>query len=69
MYLLLGRAAGFVGVFLPFIMAYCAIYSAKRNTYYLGTQLSGIYEVDTHGNILNHFSTANILQNNTVLTH
>ena len=46
----------------------CAIYSAKRNTYYLGTQLSGIYEVDTHGNILNHFSTANILQNNTVLS-
>ena len=46
----------------------CAIYSAKRNTYYLGTQLSGIYEVDTHGNILNHFSTANILLNNTVLS-
>ena len=46
----------------------CAIYSAKRNTYYLGTQLSGVYEVDTHGNILNHFSTTNILQNNTVLS-
>lgn len=46
----------------------CAIYSAKRNTYYLGTQLSGVYEVDTEGNILNHFSSANTLQNNTVLS-
>lgn len=46
----------------------CAIYSAKRNTYYLGTQLSGVYEVDTQGNILNHFSAANTLQNNTVLS-
>lgn len=46
----------------------CALYSAKRNTYYLGTQLSGVYEVDVDGNILNHFSAANALQNNTVLS-
>ena len=45
----------------------CAIYSAKRNTYYLGTQLNGVYEVDICGNIINHFSSANTLQNNTVL--
>lgn len=45
----------------------CGIYCAKRNTYYLGTQLGGIYEVDTQGNILNHFSAANSLQNNTIL--
>ena len=30
MYLLLGMAAGFVVVFLPIIMAYSAIYSAKQ---------------------------------------
>ena len=35
------------------------IYCAKRNSYYLGTQLSGIYEIDVQGNILNHFSAAN----------
>ncbi|RGN39313.1 helix-turn-helix and ligand-binding sensor domain-containing protein [Bacteroides oleiciplenus] len=46
----------------------CGIYSSKRNTYYLGTQLSGVYEVDTQGNILNHFSAANSLQNNTILS-
>lgn len=46
----------------------CGIYCAKRKTYYLGTQLSGIYEVDTHGKILNHFSTVNSLQNNTILS-
>lgn len=46
----------------------CGVYCAKRNTYYLGTQLSGIYEVDTDGNILNHFYAANSLQNNTILS-
>ncbi len=46
----------------------CGIYCAKRNTYYLGTQLSGIYEVDIQGNILNHFHAANSLQNNTILS-
>ena len=46
----------------------CGIYCAKRNTYYLGTQLSGIYEVDIQGNVLNHFHAANSLQNNTILS-
>ncbi len=46
----------------------CGIYCAKRNSYYLGTQLSGIYEIDVQGNILNHFSAANSLQNNTILS-
>lgn len=46
----------------------CAIYCSKRNTYYLGTQLNGIYEVDIHANILNHFYAANSLQNNTILS-
>lgn len=46
----------------------CGIYCEKRNTYYLGTQLSGLYEVDMQGNILNHFSTTNSLQNNTILS-
>lgn len=46
----------------------CGIYCAKRNSYFLGTQLSGVYEVDIHGNILNHFYTANSLQNNTILS-
>lgn len=46
----------------------CGVYCAKRNTYYLGTQMSGIYEVDTDGNILNHFYAPNSLQNNTILS-
>lgn len=46
----------------------CGIYCAKRNTYYLGTQLSGVYEVDMQGNILNHFCATNSLQNNTILS-
>ena len=46
----------------------CGIFCSKRNTYYLGTQLSGVYEVDIHGNILNHFYSANSLQNNTILS-
>lgn len=46
----------------------CGIYSTKRNSYYLGTQLSGIYEVDIHGNLLNHFYAPNSLQNNTILS-
>ncbi len=44
------------------------LYSAKRNTYYLGTQLDGLYEVDHKGNIISHFSTVNSLQNNTILS-
>lgn len=46
----------------------CGVYCAKRNTYYLGTLLNGIYEVDFHGNILNHFDATNSLQNNTILS-
>lgn len=46
----------------------CGVYCAKRNTYYLGTLLNGIYEVDIHGNILNHFDATNSLQNNTILS-
>jgi hypothetical protein len=46
----------------------CGILSSSRNSYYLGTQLNGIYEVDTKGNILNHFSSLNSLQNNTILS-
>ena len=45
----------------------CAIYSRTRGTFYLGTLLSGIYEVDAAGNVLNHFHAGNALQNNTVL--
>lgn len=46
----------------------CGVYCAKCDTYYLGTLLSGIYEVDTRGNILNHFHAGNSLQNNTILS-
>lgn len=46
----------------------CGVYCAKRNTYYLGTLLNGIYEVDIQGNILNHFDATNSLQNNTILS-
>ena len=46
----------------------CGLYSSKRNTYYLGTQLGGLYEVDASGEILNYFSTSNSLQNNTILS-
>ena len=46
----------------------CAVYSSVRKSYYLGTQLNGIYEVDDNGNILNHFSSSNSLQNNTILS-
>lgn len=45
----------------------CGVYSRTRNTFYLGTLLSGIYEVDAEGNVLNHFRADNDLQNNTVL--
>lgn len=45
----------------------CATYSRTRGTFYLGTLLSGIYEVDARGRVLNHFHAGNALQNNTVL--
>lgn len=40
----------------------------SRGTYFFGSILNGIYEVDENGNILNHFSTATELNNNTVLS-
>lgn len=46
----------------------CGLYSAKRNMYYLGTQLDGVYEVNANGDVISHFSTSNILQNNTILS-
>lgn len=45
----------------------CGILSS-RNTYYFGTILNGIYEVDIKGNIINHISTKQGLQNNTILS-
>jgi len=45
----------------------CGIYTS-RGTYFLGTILDGIYEVDNKGNILNHISSEETLQNNTVLS-
>ncbi len=46
----------------------CGIYAAGRKSFFLGTQLDGVYETDLQGNILNHFSSANSLRNNTVLS-
>ncbi len=40
----------------------------KNGHYVFGTILNGIYEVDKQGAIINHFSTENSLQNNTVLS-
>lgn len=45
----------------------CGILTS-RGTYLIGTILNGIYEIDIQGNILNHISSANKLQNNTVLS-
>ncbi|WP_338375658.1 triple tyrosine motif-containing protein [Dysgonomonas capnocytophagoides] len=45
----------------------CGIFTS-RNTYYLGTILDGIYEVNESGEIINHISSNNMLQNNTVLS-
>lgn len=45
----------------------CGILSSK-GTYFLGTILNGIYEVDTSGNIVNHISSESTLQNNTILS-
>lgn len=46
----------------------CGIYCDKRKAYYLGTQLSGLYEVNTEGHIHNHFHADNELPNNTALS-
>jgi len=40
----------------------------SRGTYFLGTILNGLYEIDHKGNILEHISTINTLQNNTILS-
>lgn len=40
----------------------------RKGTYVLGTLLDGVYEVDMHGKIINHFSADNVLQSNTVLS-
>lgn len=45
----------------------CGIISAV-GTYYFGTLIDGIYEVDPKGKIIGHISTSNNLQNNTVLS-
>ena len=45
----------------------CGVYSRKRNTYLLGTQLKGIFEIDNLGNVINNFNSDNTLQNNTIL--
>lgn len=45
----------------------CGI-KTKKGTFLFGTISDGIYEVDSSGNIIAHFSTTNGLQNNTVLS-
>ncbi len=45
----------------------CGILSS-RGAYYFGTILDGMYEVDLTGKIIDHISTKNSLQNNTVLS-
>ncbi len=39
----------------------------KNGNYFVGTILNGAYEIDTSGNIVNHYSTDNFLQDNTLL--
>lgn len=41
---------------------------SSRGTYFFGTILDGIYEVDEQGTVLNHISSESTLQNNTVLS-
>lgn len=45
----------------------CGILSS-RGVYFFGTILNGFYQVDSTGKILDHISTENALQNNTVLS-
>ncbi|MDL2303663.1 hypothetical protein LJC28_04645, partial [Dysgonomonas sp. OttesenSCG-928-D17] len=45
----------------------CGLFSS-RGTYFLGTILDGIYEIDTNGKIIDHMSSENYLQNNTILS-
>jgi hypothetical protein len=39
----------------------------KNGNYFIGTILNGVYEVDINGRTINHFSTDNSLQDNTLL--
>lgn len=45
----------------------CGLLS-KSGNYFFGTILSGIYELSSSGQIINHFDTDSYLNNNTVLT-
>lgn len=45
----------------------CGILTSK-GSYYWGTILDGIYEVDADGKVLDHISSQNNLQNNTILS-
>jgi len=45
----------------------CGVLTTK-NTYFFGTILNGVYQVDSIGNIMDHISTESSLQNNTVLS-
>nr|WP_029905712.1 triple tyrosine motif-containing protein [Prevotella sp. 10(H)] len=45
----------------------CGILSSK-GIYFFGTILDGIYQVNVEGNIVDHISSANMLQNNTILS-
>lgn len=45
----------------------CGVFSSK-GSYYLGTILDGIYEVDINGRIIDHISSESTLQNNTILS-
>jgi DNA-binding CsgD family transcriptional regulator len=44
----------------------CGILASDGN-YYFGTISGGVYQVDTEGKVMNHISSENTLQNNTVL--
>lgn len=46
----------------------CGLFSPQRGSYYLGTLLDGIYEVDAKGDVINHFTATASLSNNTVLS-
>ncbi len=46
----------------------CGIYSAKTRTYFFGTIQNGIYEVGLNKEIIDHISTDNALQSNTILS-
>lgn len=45
----------------------CGI-SSSKGTFFFGTILDGIFQVDSNGNIIDHISTESTLQNNTILS-